>query len=453
MAHLIGILRETRDLWLEMGIYLVFGFAVAGILSRLLKRETIARHLGGNSIGAVAKAALFGIPLPLCSCGVIPVGLSLHRRGASRGATTAFLISTPQTGVDSIAVTWAFLGPLFALARPVAALINGLLGGGIVTWLDRGQKGASAADAAGQTPGDSDCDACEEALRERGSVSFLHHAIHAFQYGFVDFPREIVNWLVVGILAAGVISYILPSEKEILREYLGSGVAPMVVMALFGIPLYICATASVPIVAVLVVKGGLSAGGALVFLMTGPATNIATLILIGRTLGRRTAAAYLGSILFTSFACGFALDAVYAASGSPLSVQAHHHGEHAMLPDWVRLAGGVGLALVVAGGLIQNYVRSRAARKEAAATALPAALASDGISSPAGAAPSLQLRVEGMTCSACVEHVRKAAQSVDGVEAAHVDLKSGIVRISGAAPSRDALVRAIEASGYKVAET
>jgi len=168
--HLAGILRETVSLWLDMGIYLVFGFAVAGALSRLLKREAIARYLGEDTMGAVAKASLFGIPLPLCSCGVIPVGLSLRRRGASRGAATAFLISTPQTGVDSILVTWAFLGPLFALVRPVAALLNGLLGGGIVTWLERGAPQAAPKGNTGASSPESDCRECNEAAGGRGRL-------------------------------------------------------------------------------------------------------------------------------------------------------------------------------------------------------------------------------------------------------------------------------------------
>ncbi len=442
--HLRGVFKETFDLWMDMGIYLVFGFAVAGVLSRLLKRDAIVRYLGRNSMGSVAKATLFGIPLPLCSCGVIPVGLSLHNRGSSRGATTAFLISTPQTGVDSIAATWAFLGPVFALARPVAALLNGLLGGGAVMLFERNGGRESEGGSGAARVAESDCGECDEAERGNGRVSLAHHAVHALRYGFVDFPAEIVRWLLIGIVAAGVMAYLLPSEHEILQDYLGTGFAPMAVMAFAGIPLYICATASVPIVAVLVVKGGLSAGAALVFLMTGPATNVASLLLIARILGRRTAAIYLGSIVLTSFACGFALDMAYAASGSSLTVAARAYGEHEMLPAWLTVAGGIGLALIVAGGIGRNWTRARALRK--------AGLVAEAAAATGATSEALELRVEGMTCGGCAENVRKAATSVEGVEEARVNLKGGTVRVSGGSPDRDAVARAIESKGYRVVE-
>lgn len=430
--NLVGIARETYALWLDMGVYLVFGFFIAGVLSRALKKELIERHLGGHSLWAVTKATLFGIPLPLCSCGVIPVALSLHKRGASRGATTAFLISTPQTGVDSIAVTWGMLGPVFALARPVAALINGLLGGGVVSWLDRHDKAEMAQNA--NVP-DECSDGCGP-QSDCGKVSFAEHCIKGFRYGFIDFPREIAGWLVVGILAAGVIAHLLPSEHELLQDYLGTGILPMIVMLVVGVPLYICATASVPIVAVLVAKGGLSAGAALVFLMAGPATNIATLLLIGRTMGRRTAGVYLASIVFTSFFCGLLLDYVFRASGTTLSVIAQHQSEHEMIPMAVQIAGGVALAFIVAGGLIGQHLRNRVAKQE---TRKASAMKS-----------AITLRVDGMTCGGCANNVRKAANAVAGVETVLVDLKAKTVSING--PNLDAktIAKAIEEKGYNV---
>ena len=438
LHHLTGILSEILSLWADMGVYLVFGFAVAGVLSRVLARETIGRHLGGSSMASVAKATLLGIPLPRCSCGVIPVILSLRNRGAGRGATTGFLISTPQTGVDSIAVTWAFLGPVFALVRPLAALLSGLLGGGLAAWLERSGQ-APKSNAASEMPDDSAHGAGAVSQGAQGHASLVQHVSHAFRYGFLDFPREIANWLPAGILLAGVIAHFLPSDKELLREYLGTGIAPMLAMMVVGVPLYVCATASVPVVAVLVVKGGLSAGGALVFLMTGPATNAASLLLIARVLGRRTAAAYLGSILITSFACGYALDAAYAATGTTLTIQALHHGPHEMLPVWLRSAGALGLGLILAVALRRNAVEFLSARGQ-----LPG---SDGQT-------TLELRIDGMTCANCAGHVRRAAESVEGVEAVWIDLKKGIVRVtgSGAGARRRILENAIGAAGYRVAE-
>jgi len=479
--HLVAILREVWTLWLEMGIYLVFGFAIAGILSRILKTEFIARHLGPNSLGSIAKASLIGVPLPLCSCGVVPVALSLHQRGASRSATVAFLISTPETGVDSILVTYALLGPVFAIVRPIAAFLNGLLGGAMVALAepngkktqqdesDCGSDSASgvvrfasltstlrcdaatshSADAIADGPGaatshsaDAIADgpglatshsaASQPASQPAQRVSLLRNAVLAFRYGFMDFPREIAGWLVFGIILAGALAHFLP--KDFMSLHLGSGFKAMAVMALIGIPLYICSTASVPVVAMMVMHGGLSAGAALVFLICGPATNAAGLTMVVKTLGRKTAALYLASIVITSFACGYLLDLLYTSSGTSLAHQAMHRHEE-MAPAWLTWLGAAGLALVVLGALARNGADKLRARKEKAEMSKQPEIAHE-------------LTVTGMTCENCARHVAQAARSVAGVTAATVDLKKGLVRIAGAGSDRAAIAQAIEAAGY-----
>ena len=484
--HLVAILREVWTLWLEMGIYLVFGFAIAGILSRILKTEFIARHLGPNSLGSIAKASLIGVPLPLCSCGVVPVALSLHQRGASRSATVAFLISTPETGADSILVTYALLGPVFAIVRPIAAFLNGLLGGAMVAIAesngkkmqrdqsDCGSDSASevvrfasltstlrcsdsasgccaatisdSADAIADGPGDATShspvaiadgpDASQPAPQPASQptqrVSLLRNAALAFRYGFMDFPREIAGWLVFGIILAGILAHFLP--KDFMSLHLGSGFKAMAVMALIGIPLYICSTASVPVVSMMVMHGGLSAGAALVFLICGPATNAASLMMIIKTLGRKTAALYLTSIVITAFACGYLLDLLYTSAGTSLGRQAEHMHEK-MAPGWLAGAGAAGLALVVLGALGRNAADKLRARKEKTEMSKQPEIAHE-------------LKVTGMTCENCARHVAEAAKSVAGVTAATVDLKKGIVRVAGPGSNRAALVQAIEAAGY-----
>jgi uncharacterized membrane protein YraQ (UPF0718 family)/copper chaperone CopZ len=501
--HLVAILREVWTLWLEMGIYLVFGFAIAGILSRILKTEFIARHLGTNSLGSIAKASLIGVPLPLCSCGVVPVALSLHKRGASRSATVAFLISTPETGADSILVTYALLGPVFAIVRPIAAFLNGLLGGAMVALAepngkktqqdesDRGSDSASevvrfasltstlrcsdsasgccatatphSADAIADGPdaatshtaaiadgpGDaishsaaaiadgpgaaiSHSAAPQPASQPAPRVSLLRNAVLAFRYGFMDFPREIAGWLVFGIILAGVLAHFLP--KDFMSLHLGSGFKAMAVMALVGIPLYICSTASVPVVSMMVMHGGLSAGAALVFLICGPATNAASLMMIIKTLGRKTAALYLTSIVITAFACGYLLDLLYTSAGTSLGRQAEHMHEK-MAPGWLAGAGAAGLALVVLGALGRNVADKLRARKEKTEMSKQPEIAHE-------------LKVSGMTCENCARHVAEAAKSVAGVTAATVDLKKGIVRVAGPGSNRAAIILAIQAAGY-----
>ena len=453
--HLVAILREVWTLWLEMGIYLVFGFAIAGILSRILKTEFIARHLGPDYLGSIAKASLIGVPLPLCSCGVVPVALSLHKRGASRSATVAFLISTPETGVDSILVTYALLGPVFAIVRPIAAFLNGLLGGVMValaepngkkTQQDESDCGSDStsgccataisdspvAIADGPAAPTSHSAASRPAPQPTQRVSLPRNAALAFRYGFMDFPREIAGWLVFGIILAGILAHFLP--KDFLGLHLGGGFKAMAVMVLIGIPLYICSTASVPVVAMMVMHGGLSAGAALVFLICGPATNAAGLTMVVKTLGRKTAALYMASIVITSFAFGYLLDLLYTSSGTSLARQAMHRHEE-MAPGWLTWLGAAGLALVVLGALARNAADRHRKRKEKAEMNKQPEIAHE-------------LKVTGMTCENCARHVAEAAKSVTGVTAATVDLKKGIVRIAGAESERAAIILVIHAAGY-----
>ena len=431
MDALVSICKEIYDLWLNMGIYLIFGFAVAGLLSLVLKRELIVRHLGGNNFKSVAKASLFGIPLPLCSCGVLPVALSLFQRGASRGATTAFLITTPETGVDSILVTYGLLGPVFAITRPIAALINGLVGGMAVVWTTpKSEETARQEVVVSQCCSSGDCHAEEDAL----PAGVWNKILLAARYGFLDFPREIVKWLVIGMIAAGVLSYAMP--QDFLNNHLGSGFGAMFAMALIGVPMYICATASVPFVTALIVKGGLSAGAALVFLMTGPATNAASLLLIGRMLGKRTMFLYLGAIVISSFFCGWILNLYFAWTGTPLSVVLQEHNHADMLPGYWEWFGGIALLVVMLIAFVRNFMDRLAQRRQPVVEATS----------------MLELSVSGMSCENCARHVAEAIRSVAGVEEARVELKKGLAQAYGKDLNRAAIAQAIQKAGYQVQE-
>ena len=287
------------DFWLtlaEMSPYLLFGFFTAGVLSVFVSKELVETHLGGRSIWPLLKASLFGIPLPLCSCGVIPVSMSLHKHGASKGATVSFLLSTPQTGADSIFVTLSLLGPIFAIFRPLAALATGLIGGGLVNLFahDTEKESQAVPTDFGQGP----------TLEGKGKK-----IAHGLKYGFVTLPRDIGKAMLVGLVIAAVISAVVPGD--FFAEHLGTGIFAMVVMMFLGIPVYVCATASVPVAAVLILKG-LTPGAALVFLMTGPATNAASFITIWKTLGRSTALAYLFSVAGCALLAGILLDYIVA---------------------------------------------------------------------------------------------------------------------------------------------
>ncbi|MBN2302620.1 MAG: SO_0444 family Cu/Zn efflux transporter, partial [Lentisphaerae bacterium] len=257
------IITITADFWMtlsDMAPYLLFGFAVAGVLSILISTKFIEKHLGGQGLGPVIKASFFGVPLPLCSCSVIPVAASLRRHGASKAATTSFLISTPQTGVDSIMATLSLLGPVFAVFRPVAAFLAGVIGGLIV-------QATGNRNETNQSP--EECkDSCCAKEKKPGII------VRIFRHGFITLPRDIALPLLVGTVAAGFISALVPND--FFSGVLGTGIAAMLVMMLLGLPMYVCATASIPIAVAMMAKG-VTPGAALVFLMTGPATNAASL--------------------------------------------------------------------------------------------------------------------------------------------------------------------------------
>jgi len=325
--------RIVVDFWAvfaEMSPYLLFGFFVAGLLSMLVSRRVVERHLGGSGIGPLLKASIFGVPLPLCSCGVIPVSMSLHKHGASKGSTISFLLSTPQTGVDSIFVTYSLLGPVFAVFRPVAALVTGLIGGSLVNLF--GPKEAAVARTG------------EEGEENGAAITYRQKLLDGLEYGFVTLPRDIGKPLVIGLAIAAVISAIVPDD--FFAERLGKGLPAMLIMMAIGIPVYVCASASVPVAAALILKG-LSPGAALVFLMTGPATNAAGLVTIWNTLGRRTAILYLLTVATCALAAGLLLDVILHS----MHIHDMAHA-HRMVPPLVEYASAAILLVLLGYGFL-----------------------------------------------------------------------------------------------------
>jgi uncharacterized membrane protein YraQ (UPF0718 family) len=268
---------------------------------------------------------VFGVPLPLCSCSVIPVAASLRRHGAGRGATAAFLLSTPQTGVDSVFVTYGLLGPLVAVFRPLAALATGLVGGAVIAAAGNGSNREPAGEA------------CPHCCCDHASGGRLARALH---FGFVTLPRDIGKPLLVGLVVAGLIAALVPGG--FFSETLGTGLPAMLLMMVVGIPIYVCATASVPIAAAMILAG-LTPGAALVFLMTGPATNAAAVATVWKMLGHRSAALYLAVVAGTALACGLLLDRLFVVTG----VTPGHAGHH-LLPPLLEQAAAVALVVVLA---------------------------------------------------------------------------------------------------------
>lgn len=301
---------ETWHIFTDAAPYVIFGFLAAGLIKAILPEEAVARHLGGRSTSAVIKASLLGIPLPLCSCGVIPAAISLRKQGAGRGASAAFLVSTPESGVDSIAITWALLDPVMTIVRPIAAFITGTLTGILINLLPEEK---TELDTEQKSCGCSDTRCNSDGLKKAPLTSRMMAGI---RYAFGDLLKDIGSWLLLGVLIAGLVATLVPDGFfALLFEYQA---ASLVVMLLVSIPLYMCASASTPIAAALVLKG-LSPGAALVFLLAGPATNAATLTIVARFWGRQATAVYLAVIASCSLVLGWLVNEFYAWAGLDIS--------------------------------------------------------------------------------------------------------------------------------------
>jgi uncharacterized membrane protein YraQ (UPF0718 family)/copper chaperone CopZ len=387
---------------LSLAPWMLLGMAIAGLLHVVLPRTLVRRRLRGK--GAVPLAVALGVPLPLCSCGVIPAALGLKRDGASDGATVGFLISTPQTGVDSILVSASFLGWPFALFKLVSAAVTGLVGG----WLTESSA------THGGNPSDAG-EAEEQLAAERTVRGALDHALMIL--------RSIWRWIVFGVVVSAMIEAWVPHGF-----FAGLAAYGMVVPALaalaVSLPLYVCATASVPIAAAMVANG-MPAGAALVFLMAGPATNVATIGAIYRGLGRRALGIYLATIVAGSIgaalAFDFLLEAVPAAA-------VHHHESHGIVARLCALLL-LGLLAWFAFDDLRGWLRRRGAS--------------------GGSDDAIDVGVAGMSCQGCVNKLQRALLQEDGITSAVVTLEPARAVVHGAV-GVDRVRSAIERAGFSV---
>ena len=359
----------------ESGPYLLAGFLIAGALKVLIPERWIYRNLGQDNTRSVFLASLFGVPIPLCSCSVIPTAMSLKRSGASKGATTSFLISTPETGVDSIGVTYALMDPIMTIVRPFSALMTAFVSGTLVNrivkrgWDDQPDEEVqqrliesdhdhdhghdhshdhTAADESSCCHGED-----EEAPVQKTTAK--EKAKDAWHYAFVTLMADLTPWFILGFVVSGLITLIVPDD--FFGNVLPNGWMSMMAMLVIGVPLYICATASTPVAAALLAKG-LDPGSALILLLAGPATNIATIAVVRGFLGRRVLYAYLGSIAICSLALGFGVNALYGMlDTSPTTAVGPLSAEHSSA--FAQLTGAILLGLLVWHahrlGLVRNW--------------------------------------------------------------------------------------------------
>lgn len=312
MELLKNILIEIWQVTVEMAPYLLFGFLMAGILSQIISREYVRKHLGGGGILGAVKAALVGVPMPICSCGVIPLAASLRKHGASRGATASFLASTPQTGIDSLLVTYALLGWIFAIFRALIAFISGILCGIAVELVPNPEEDEKEE----ETP--------------TGSSDDSPVILRMLKYGLITLPGNISRAMMLGLVISGIISGIIPDN--FFADRLGNSPLAMLMMLIIGIPIYVCSSASVPI-ALAFIKAGLSPGAALVFLITGPATNAATLTTLWKIIGKKQLTVFLITLALCALGAGVLINLFSPTLG--IQDQICHSHEHISTLDYV----------------------------------------------------------------------------------------------------------------------
>ena len=417
MQYLSLYFEKLVALVLDMSPWLLLGFLIAGLLHVFFPQGKINRLLGSSNIKSVLRAALIGIPLPLCSCGVIPTGVSIHKNGASRGAAISFLISTPQTGVDSIMVTYSLLGLPFAIVRPVIALITGIAGGAITNKLEPSLN----------------IKPFEETFvipenKRQGRNSF----IEIFRYAFIEFLEDIAKWLVIGLLIAALIAVFVPDD--FFATYIHNDLLGMLFILAASIPVYVCATSSVPIAAVLMMKG-VSPGAALIFLMAGPATNAATISVIGNSMGRKTLFIYLITLIFGALFSGLFIDNILPREWFTNAVSLLHEGhEHSLLPYGIRLISGILITLFILNIYLRKWLR-----KFKSGTEQTRNLKMNEI----------KIFVRGMNCNHCKMTVESHLKKLEGIDNSIADVDKETVILSGDHIDLDKVKETIESIGYK----
>jgi HflK protein len=378
---LLQILLEIWDILKEASVFLLFGFLLAGVLAVFIPKGLFTRLLGTGKVKSVLWASAVGIPLPFCSCGVVPTALGLRRQGATPGATVAFLVATPETGVDSISLTYALTDPILTIARPLAGIVTAIAAGFATNFIGIARQRQPAEHSHGPSHSRSACrsavgddhDFCNEHdhgqkhghLHDHGHdhltapassagaewtvAGVRDRAAGVYRYAFRELFDDTSYWLVLGIVLSGVVATALP--PGIIEQYLTGGFISMLAMLLISIPVYTCASSSTPLAAALVMKG-LSPGAALVFLLAGPATNLGSVVMLLKFLGVRVVAVYLAVVVAMTLLAGWAVDWGYRAWG--VNPRATFSTAGDFVPDSVKAAG----AVIMLGLLIASMRRT-----------------------------------------------------------------------------------------------
>ena len=425
----------------EMSPFLLLGFLLAGLMHAFIPGQIYSRYLAKPTFSSVLYSALFGIPLPLCSCGVIPTAMSLRKEGASKGAVASFLIATPQTGVDSIIATYSLMGLPFAIARPIIAFVTALFGGQMVNMADKDPSPAlprEGEESQHNKPVEAGCECRHNHEHSHEHEhSFIGKIKEALSYAFLEMMEDIGKWLMIGLIVAGLITVLVPdSFFEVFKD---NSLASMLLVLAFAIPMYLCATGSIPIAVALMLKG-LTPGSALVLLMAGPACNMASILVINKVMGRKTLITYLASIIAGAVGFGLAIDHLlhrewFIPTIAPSAECCH---EETSLFSWI-CTGVLMLLLINAAWHHYHGGHSHCHCHDEESCDITTKN------------HDMEITIKGMNCNHCRANAEKAILGCDGVASASVDLASGKAQIDGNADINE-IRSAIEALGFTVEE-
>ena len=460
MCALVEILEkfvwQLVTLFSEMAPFLLLGFLLAGILHVWVPNHLYVPKISKTNFKSVLWSALFGIPLPICSCGVIPTSIALRKEGASKGASVSFLISTPATGVDSILATYSLLGGPFAILRPVAAFMTAMLGGLFTNVVTKKEPETGVA-VVGEThephhehehcdcEGDH-CSCSQEGHDEHSKKSFVQKVRETLEYGFVNMIGDVSKWLIIGLLLGALIAAFVPDDFFLfLHEY---PLLCMVVVLVLAMPMYTCATGSIPLALALVEKG-ITPGAALVLLMAGPATSIASMLVVGKAFGKRTLAAYLTSIALGALFFGFVIDTFFMdsflASMLPhASAECHGHGALGVF-DYI-------CAVLFAVLIIYAKFAHKGCGGHDEHHHHEGECHCNGHHHEHEEPVVVTYRVLGMSCSHCKACVEKATLRLDGVLSAEADVANKELRVQWHGDDdvdETALKNAVEEAGFE----
>lgn len=411
-----SFLFEVYKIFLDMAPYILLGLFFVGIMNLWITKDIVQRHIGKNNLSSIIKASIFGIPLPLCSCGVIPTAVYMSQNKASKPAVVSFLTSTPQTGIDSILATYGMMGPIFAIYRPIAALFIGFFGGVLTMQFHKEKPKAFFS---------------LNVINDKVEESKKTFSDKFIKYPYIEFLDDISPQFIVGIIIAGLISFLIPDDF-FAGSGLNEGILSMLLMIVIGVPMYICATASIPIAVALMLKG-FSPGAAFVFLAVGPATNAASFTVLSKSLGKKIVTIYLIGIILSSLAFGYLLDFIfnYFNYNYIEQISSMHHHNHEDI-GILTIASGIILFILLSGSIYRIYLKKYFVKK----------------SLPKG---FTEIKIDGMTCSHCSDTVTKTLSGIENISEVQVNHQTGRALFKGN-PDKSVLKSKIADAGYELVD-